>query len=165
MLDTFKLGFGLMRLPKLADGKSEDIEQTKKMVNLFLATGGTYFDTAYVYDDRRSEQAVKERRWWTAIPGTATPWPPSCAPGSSATMRRAPSSSSTRAHEAARPPRCRVPPLRYTRNTQRTFSPTGYRAGSRGRDGLSQPLEAAFMIPSCRKPTARRLLPLSSGSV
>lgn len=57
--DTFKLGFGLMRLPKLSDGKSEDIEQTKKMVDMFLAAGGTYFDTAYVYDDGLSEEATK----------------------------------------------------------------------------------------------------------
>ena len=57
--DTFKLGFGLMRLPKLADGKSEDIEQVKKMVDLFIAAGGTYFDTAYVYDDGLSEEATK----------------------------------------------------------------------------------------------------------
>lgn len=57
--DTFKLGFGLMRLPKLADGKSEDIEQIKEMVDMFLAAGGTYFDTAYVYDDGLSEEAAK----------------------------------------------------------------------------------------------------------
>lgn len=58
--DVFKLGFGLMRLPKLADGKSIDIEQTSKMVDLFLDAGGTYFDTAYVYDDGRSEEATRE---------------------------------------------------------------------------------------------------------
>ncbi|MBQ8994768.1 MAG: aldo/keto reductase [Oscillospiraceae bacterium] len=57
--DTFKLGFGLMRLPKLED-KSIDVEQTKKMVDLFLEAGGTYFDTAYVYDGGGSERAVKE---------------------------------------------------------------------------------------------------------
>ena len=57
--DTFKLGFGLMRLPKLEDGKAIDVEQTKKMVDLFLEAGGTYFDTAYVYDEGRSEEAIK----------------------------------------------------------------------------------------------------------
>ncbi|MCI9553536.1 MAG: 4Fe-4S dicluster domain-containing protein [Acutalibacter sp.] len=57
--NTFKLGFGLMRLPKLSDGKSEDIDQTKKMVDMFLVAGGTYFDTAYVYDDGLSEEATK----------------------------------------------------------------------------------------------------------
>ncbi len=56
---TPKLGFGLMRLPKLADG-SIDVEQMKRMVDLFLEAGMTYFDTAYVYDGGASEKAVKE---------------------------------------------------------------------------------------------------------
>lgn len=51
-----KLGFGLMRLPKM-DGMI-DIEQVKKMVDLFLAKGFTYFDTAYVYD--QSEVTFKK---------------------------------------------------------------------------------------------------------
>jgi len=54
-----KLGFGLMRLPKLADGRTIDIEQTKRLVDLFLAAGFTYFDTAYVYDDGGSERVAK----------------------------------------------------------------------------------------------------------
>lgn len=58
--EVFKLGFGLMRLPKLADGKSIDVEQTSKMVDRFIEAGGTYFDTAYVYDDGRSEEAIRE---------------------------------------------------------------------------------------------------------
>lgn len=53
-----KLGFGLMRLPKLTNGKI-DIEQTKKMVDLFMDAGFTYFDTAYVYDNGESEAAAK----------------------------------------------------------------------------------------------------------
>jgi len=57
--DVFKLGFGLMRLPKLADG-SEDIEQIKIMVDKFIEAGGTYFDTAFVYDNGDSEKAAKE---------------------------------------------------------------------------------------------------------
>ena len=55
---TPKLGFGLMRLPKLSDGKI-DIEQTKQMVDLFMDAGLTYFDTAYVYDGGESEKAAK----------------------------------------------------------------------------------------------------------
>lgn len=51
-----KLGFGLMRLPK--KGPFTDIEQTKKMVDLFLDAGFTYFDTAYVY--LGSEAAAKK---------------------------------------------------------------------------------------------------------
>ncbi|MCR4672302.1 MAG: aldo/keto reductase [Lachnospiraceae bacterium] len=55
---TPKLGFGLMRLPKLEDGKI-DIEQTKKMVDMFMEAGCTYFDTAYVYDKGKSEAAAR----------------------------------------------------------------------------------------------------------
>lgn len=55
--DIPKLGFGLMRLPML-DGEV-DIEQTKQMVDKFLAAGFTYFDTAYGYLDGKSEKAVK----------------------------------------------------------------------------------------------------------
>lgn len=51
-----KLGFGLMRLPK-KDGKT-DIEQVKRMVDRFIESGFTYFDTAYVYEG--SEEAAKE---------------------------------------------------------------------------------------------------------
>ena len=57
--DVFKLGFGFMRLPKLESGEI-DIEQTKKMVDLFVEGGGTYFDTAYVYDNGKSEEAIRE---------------------------------------------------------------------------------------------------------
>ena len=57
--NTPKLGFGLMRLPKLPNGKI-DIEQTKEMVDLFMDAGLTYFDTAYVYDNGGSEQAARE---------------------------------------------------------------------------------------------------------
>ena len=53
------LGFGLMRLPKLEDG-SMDIEQIKQMVDLFLSNGFTYFDTAYVYDGGKSEEAARD---------------------------------------------------------------------------------------------------------
>ena len=56
---TPKLGFGLMRLPKTGTGKI-DIEQTKKMVDLFMEAGLNYFDTAYVYDGGDSERAAKE---------------------------------------------------------------------------------------------------------
>lgn len=56
--NTPKLGFGLMRLPRDKSGKI-DLEHTKKMVDLFLAAGQTYFDTAYVYDDGESEKTAK----------------------------------------------------------------------------------------------------------
>ena len=57
--DTFKLGFGLMRLPKLPNGRI-DVEQTSQMVDAFLAAGGTYFDTAYVYDNGESEEVARK---------------------------------------------------------------------------------------------------------
>ena len=45
-----KLGFGMMRLPMLEDN-TIDVEQTKKMVDLYMEKGFTYFDTAYPYLD------------------------------------------------------------------------------------------------------------------
>ena len=54
--ETPKLGFGLMRLPK--KGIGTDIEQVKKMVDLFMDAGFTYFDTAFVY--MGSEAAIKK---------------------------------------------------------------------------------------------------------
>lgn len=58
MRNPFKLGFGLMRLPKKEDG-SMDIPQITEMADRFLAAGGTYFDTAFVYDGGRSEEAFR----------------------------------------------------------------------------------------------------------
>lgn len=55
--EKLKLGFGLMRLPRLEDG-SIDVEQTSKMVDAFLEAGGTYFDTAYMYEG--SEEAIRK---------------------------------------------------------------------------------------------------------
>lgn len=53
-----KLGFGLMRLPMLGD--EVDIETLKKMVDLYLERGFTYFDTAWGYTGGKSEMAVKQ---------------------------------------------------------------------------------------------------------
>ncbi|MEY8390931.1 4Fe-4S dicluster domain-containing protein [Lachnospiraceae bacterium] len=49
-----KLGFGMMRLPQ-KDGKI-DVEQVKEMVDMYMAAGFTYFDTAWAYAG--SEEAV-----------------------------------------------------------------------------------------------------------
>jgi predicted aldo/keto reductase-like oxidoreductase len=57
--DTPKLGFGMMRLPKLEDG-SMDMEQICQMVDEFMDAGLTYFDTAYVYDGGDSEIATRK---------------------------------------------------------------------------------------------------------
>ena len=53
-----KLGFGLMRLPM--NGKEVDIEKTKELVDEFMAKGFTYFDTAWMYCESKSEKAIKE---------------------------------------------------------------------------------------------------------
>lgn len=59
--DIKKLGFGLMRLPK-KNGVS-DVEETSKMVDMFLEAGFTYFDTAWAYGDSEDtiRQALVER--------------------------------------------------------------------------------------------------------
>ena len=59
--DIPKLGFGLMRLPK--KGIGTDIEQVKKMVDMFIDAGFTYFDTAYVYlgSEAATKKALVER--------------------------------------------------------------------------------------------------------
>ena len=56
-----KLGFGMMRLYRTDpnDEGSIDFELTKKMVDLYLERGFTYFDTAWMYCGHRSEEAVK----------------------------------------------------------------------------------------------------------
>ena len=51
-----------MRLPQTDpnDSGSIDIEQLKKMVDLFIERGFTYFDTAWMYNAFKSENAVRE---------------------------------------------------------------------------------------------------------
>ena len=51
-------GFGCMRLPMA--GEEVDLEQTKEMVDFFLANGFNYFDTAHGYLGGRSETALRE---------------------------------------------------------------------------------------------------------
>ncbi len=55
-MDTPKLGFGLMRLPR--KGIRIDVEQVKTMADAFLGEGFTYFDTAFVYPG--SETAIRK---------------------------------------------------------------------------------------------------------
>ena len=57
-----KLGFGLMRLPTLPGGGQKDIDfdRVQEMIDLFMSRGFTYFDTAYVYHEGRSEEVVKK---------------------------------------------------------------------------------------------------------
>jgi predicted aldo/keto reductase-like oxidoreductase len=60
--ETKKLGFGLMRLPRLDPSREDsvDIETLKTMVDYFMEQGFTYFDTAWMYCGFKSEDATKE---------------------------------------------------------------------------------------------------------
>lgn len=61
-MDKKKLGFGLMRLPltnRMDDG-SVDMDTLKAMVDTFMERGFTYFDTALMYNDCKSEGAIRE---------------------------------------------------------------------------------------------------------
>ena len=50
------LGFGLMRLPR--KGIGIDIPETSRMIDLFMESGFTYFDTAFIYPG--SEEAARK---------------------------------------------------------------------------------------------------------
>ena len=54
-------GFGLMRLPTTdsQNAGAIDVEQVKRMVDLFIEKGFTYFDTAWMYCGFQSEPTVK----------------------------------------------------------------------------------------------------------
>ena len=51
-------GFGCMRLPM--QGADVDIQETRRMVDVFLDAGFNYFDTAHGYLQGKSETALKE---------------------------------------------------------------------------------------------------------
>lgn len=57
-----KLGFGFMRLPLVTpdDAAAIDMETLKKMVDIFMSRGFTYFDTAIMYNGFASQRAIKE---------------------------------------------------------------------------------------------------------
>ena len=55
------LGFGMMRLPvKNGDQTDFDFEQLFKMVDTFMESGFSYFDTSYVYHNGKSEEATRK---------------------------------------------------------------------------------------------------------
>ncbi len=55
-----KLGFGFMRLPDKVDAHEIDVEHTKRMVDHYMKSGYTYFDTAVPYSGQKSESTLKE---------------------------------------------------------------------------------------------------------
>lgn len=61
MKNLKKLGFGFMRLPltDADDVRSIDRGQLEKMVDYFIEHSFTYFDTAYMYHDYTSEEALR----------------------------------------------------------------------------------------------------------
>ena len=58
-IELSTLGFGCMRLPKLADDKKRiDVEASHALFRRAIELGVNYFDTAYVYDGGASEQCL-----------------------------------------------------------------------------------------------------------
>ena len=57
-----KLGFGTLHLPILdpKDQSSFDYAALNREIGMFLDHGFTYFDTSYIYHDRKSEIALRE---------------------------------------------------------------------------------------------------------
>lgn len=53
-----KLGFGCMRLPM--KGEDVDYEEFNKMIDLYMAEGFSYFDTAHGYLQGKSETALRD---------------------------------------------------------------------------------------------------------
>ena len=53
-------GFGCMRLPMLENGKDVNIDETCRMVDLFINEGFNYFDTAHGYLNGESGKALKK---------------------------------------------------------------------------------------------------------
>lgn len=57
-----KIGFGFLRLPLLVPGNDQttDYEELNKMVDVFMASGRNYFDTAWTYMEGESENAIRK---------------------------------------------------------------------------------------------------------
>ena len=86
-----RLGFGCMRFP-LTERRDIDMEQVKRMVDLFLERGFNYFDTAHGYLDQRSEGTLRHALS-AVIRERAICWRTSC-PTASSRRRRTYSPSS-----------------------------------------------------------------------
>ena len=53
-----KFGFGCMRLPM--NGEQVDYEEFNKMIDMYMASGFNYFDTAHGYLGGKSETAIRD---------------------------------------------------------------------------------------------------------
>lgn len=58
-MGSYKLGFGMMRLPEQSDG-SINFAESCDMVDEYLGNGGKYFDTSYVYQGGHNEETVRK---------------------------------------------------------------------------------------------------------
>ncbi len=56
---TKNFGMGCMRFP-VKENNETDIEQVKRMVDVFIQNGFNYFDTAHAYIDGKSERIMRE---------------------------------------------------------------------------------------------------------
>jgi len=55
-----KLGFGVMRMPRIEGTNEVDMEHTEKMIDYLMANGMNYFDSAYIYLGGKSESIFRE---------------------------------------------------------------------------------------------------------
>ncbi len=55
-----KLGFGLMRMPKVEGEETIDRAEAQRLIDLAMMSGVTYYDTAYFYHGGDSESFVKD---------------------------------------------------------------------------------------------------------
>ncbi|MBR3083209.1 MAG: aldo/keto reductase [Oscillospiraceae bacterium] len=59
-MNAGKLGFGFMRLPVIGGNQENiDFDQLNRMVDTFIGSGYTYFDTSFAYHNGKSEDALK----------------------------------------------------------------------------------------------------------
>ncbi|MBQ0078477.1 MAG: aldo/keto reductase, partial [Eubacterium sp.] len=54
-----KMGFGFQRIPTLSSG-DVDFDKLIPIVDRYMELGGTFYDTAYMYLDGKSEEALKK---------------------------------------------------------------------------------------------------------
>ena len=55
-----QLGFGVMRIPRIAGSKEIDVARSVALLREAYAKGINYFDTAYIYDGGKNEEVLGE---------------------------------------------------------------------------------------------------------